>query len=108
MCDIIKCNCHYSMLSRNYHQVLAFVFAMNEINRNANLLPNNTLEFEIYTDILNAAGISYGTMNLLFRGCPVNYHCGQKKQLMAVIGGLIPQNTIHMPNILYTYKLPQV
>ncbi|XP_066486981.1 vomeronasal type-2 receptor 26-like [Tiliqua scincoides] len=48
-------------------------------------------------------------MDLLFTGQrnPLNYHCGRKQKLMAIIGGLTSHNANQMPHILSIYKIPQ-
>ncbi|XP_061447542.1 vomeronasal type-2 receptor 26-like [Rhineura floridana] len=83
---------------------------MNEINKNANLLPNITLSSIFAQNANNERGTSYGTMDLLFlrHGSPINYMCGKSFKLMAIIGGLTPHNSKQMPHILNIYKMPQV
>ncbi|XP_061447521.1 vomeronasal type-2 receptor 26-like [Rhineura floridana] len=108
-CILVKCKYHCSLLPKSYQHVFAFVFAMNEVNKNANLLPNSTLGFKICDNANNAIGAHFGIMNLLFKeqGNPINYHCGRRKKVMAIIGGLISQNSMQMTHILNVYKFPQ-
>ncbi|XP_061447540.1 vomeronasal type-2 receptor 26-like [Rhineura floridana] len=98
------------ILLNYYHQVLVFVFAMNEINKNANLLPHSTLSSIFAQNANNEIGTAYGTMDLLFlkHGSPINYMCGKSFKLMAIIGGLTPHNSKQMPHILNIYKMPQL
>ncbi|KAJ6651669.1 hypothetical protein lerEdw1_020734, partial [Lerista edwardsae] len=93
----------------NYHHVLAFWFAMNEIDRNPNLLPNNSLSYTFYLTAFNAKGSCSGTMEVLFwrLQSPLNYNCGRKDKLRAIIGGLTTYNSRQMPQILNLYKLSQ-
>lgn len=104
------CKSHCSIIPQYYHHVLALVFAVSEINKDASLLPNSTLGYKIYEKAYNALGTSFGTMSLLFagQGNPLNYHCGRKRKPVAIIGGLTSQNTNQMPHILHIYKMPQV
>ncbi|XP_066486980.1 zinc transporter ZIP2-like [Tiliqua scincoides] len=97
------------IIPKYYHHVLALAFAVSEINKDASLLPNSTLGYKIYENAYNALGTSFGTMSLLFagQGNPLNYNCGGNRKLVAIIGGLIPQNTKQMPHILHIYKMPQ-
>ncbi|XP_061447539.1 vomeronasal type-2 receptor 26-like [Rhineura floridana] len=83
---------------------------MNEISRNAHLLPNSTLSSIFTQNAHNEMGTSYGTMDLLFKrhGSPFNYICGKSYKLMAIIGGLTSHNSKQMPQILNIYKLPQL
>ncbi|XP_053216152.1 vomeronasal type-2 receptor 26-like [Podarcis raffonei] len=93
-----------------YHQVLVFMFAMNEINQNVHLLPNKTLSPIFGHNYENEMGDCGGTMYLLFlkQGSPLNYICGKAYKLMTIVGGLTSHNSKQMPHILNTYKMPQL
>ncbi|XP_048372720.1 vomeronasal type-2 receptor 26-like [Sphaerodactylus townsendi] len=97
------------MLPQFYQHILALVFAVNEINENPKILSNVTLGFHIY-DICNDAKVTFRTtLDLLFklhRYFP-NYECDEQKNVMAVIGGLEPDMSFYMANILHLYKIPQ-
>ncbi|XP_061447538.1 vomeronasal type-2 receptor 26-like [Rhineura floridana] len=82
---------------------------MNEINKNGHLLPNSTLSYIFAHNAENEMGACYGTMGLLFlrHGSLLNYICGRKYKLMAIIGGLTTRNSKQMPHILNIYKMPQ-
>ncbi|XP_062993049.1 vomeronasal type-2 receptor 26-like [Elgaria multicarinata webbii] len=97
-------------MSKNYQYVLAFAFAIDEVNKNAKLLPNVTLGSMIYDNAFSAGRAYWATLDLLFtaQGNPLNYICGREKRPLAVIGGLTSQNSIQMANILSIYKIPQV
>lgn len=101
---------HCSMIPKNYQHVLAFIFAMQEINKNAKFLSNITLGSTFYENAFNPLLTCWNTLALLFMGQrnPPNYHCNGEERLVAVIGGLTSQNSIQMANILNTYKIPQV
>ncbi|XP_042329737.1 vomeronasal type-2 receptor 26-like [Sceloporus undulatus] len=98
------------LISNNYQHILAFIFAIHEINRNVALLPNVTLGFRISDNAFNSRRTCWTTISLLFlgQGNSVNYHCGRVDNLMSVIGGLTAENSIQMANILSTYKIPQL
>ncbi|XP_042329742.1 vomeronasal type-2 receptor 26-like [Sceloporus undulatus] len=98
------------MIPRNYQLVLAFAFAIHEINKNEKLLPNITLGSKIYDNVFNPKRAFGATLDLLFtgQGRKTNYKCDTEKNLMAVIGGLTSENSIQMANILNTYKIPQL
>ncbi|KAH0626325.1 hypothetical protein JD844_001248 [Phrynosoma platyrhinos] len=98
------------MISKNYQHVLAFVFAIHEINADRELLPNITLGYKIYDNAFNPRRTYWTTLDLLFtrKRNPLNYNCIREGELMAVIGGLTPQNSIHMSHIFNTYKIPQL
>ncbi|KAF7235165.1 hypothetical protein EYD10_17990 [Varanus komodoensis] len=98
------------MIPKNYQYVLAFFYAISEVNRNAELLPNTTLVARVYDNAFNLWRTSSRTLDLLFpgQGKNPNYNCVQKEKLIAVIGDLTSQNSIHMANVLNIYKIAQL
>ncbi|XP_061447558.1 vomeronasal type-2 receptor 26-like [Rhineura floridana] len=97
-------------LLKNFQYVLAFVFAVHEINENAVLLPNTTLGSRIYDNIFSASKTYWNILDILFTGQrnPPNYNCDREKKPLAIIGGLTSQNSIQMANILNVFKVPQL
>ncbi|XP_053120230.1 vomeronasal type-2 receptor 26-like [Hemicordylus capensis] len=97
-------------MPKNYQQALASVFAIEEINKNAKLLPNITLGSKIFDNNFNPIMTYWNTLNLVYMGqwSLPNYNCVRKKKFMAAIGALTAQNSIQMANILNTYKTPQL
>ncbi|XP_062993002.1 vomeronasal type-2 receptor 26-like [Elgaria multicarinata webbii] len=98
------------LMTKNYQHVLAFGFAIHEINKDGTLLPNITLGSKIYDNAFNPQRAVEATVQLLFmgQGDQLIYQGFRKKKLMAVIGGLTSPNSIQMANILNTYKVPQL
>ncbi|XP_054849809.1 vomeronasal type-2 receptor 26-like [Eublepharis macularius] len=98
------------MLPKNYQHILAFVFAVHEINANPNLLPNITLGFRI-TDNYYLGRTTYATTLQLLsergRWAP-NYKCDTQEKLWAIIGGLSSETSIQMSSIIGIYKVPQL
>ncbi|XP_054849808.1 vomeronasal type-2 receptor 26-like [Eublepharis macularius] len=98
------------MLPKNYQHILAFVFAVHEINKNPNLLLNMTLGFRI-TDNYYFGRMTYATTLQLLsdreRWVP-NYKCDTQEKLWAIIGGLSSETSIQMSNVLGIYKVPQL
>ncbi|XP_062992883.1 vomeronasal type-2 receptor 26-like [Elgaria multicarinata webbii] len=98
------------ILPKNYQHLLAFAFAVKEINENPHILPNLTLGFHIYDSYLDARRTYHATMlllSLLERLVP-NYICDIQNNLTAVIGGLDSEISLHIANILDSYKVPQL
>nr|XP_056720422.1 vomeronasal type-2 receptor 26-like [Euleptes europaea] len=95
---------------KNYQHVLALAFAVKEVNDNSKILPNISLGFHIYDSYSNAKLTYQNILNFL---CPSkkmipNYSSNNKRNLMAVIGGLDSETSLHIANIINIYKIPQV
>ncbi|XP_066486031.1 vomeronasal type-2 receptor 26-like [Tiliqua scincoides] len=95
---------------KNYQHVLSLVFAVKEINENPKILPNVSLGFHIYDSYLNARMTHQNTMKLISTDKRIapNFKCEKEKHLIAVIGGLDSEISLHMATQLGIYKIPQV
>ncbi|XP_053216209.1 vomeronasal type-2 receptor 26-like [Podarcis raffonei] len=98
-----------NVVPKNYQHILALQFAVKEINENPKLLPNVTLGFRIYDSYFNAKWTSHATMLLksTLETFVPNYICDIEKNLIAIIGGLDSQTSLHVATILDIYKVPQ-
>ncbi|XP_062993000.1 vomeronasal type-2 receptor 26-like [Elgaria multicarinata webbii] len=98
------------MVTKNYQYVLAFAFAIDEINKDVKLLPNMTLGSMVYDSVFNEIRASWATLQLLFKSQEylVNYNCDKENTPVVVIGELTSQNSIQVANVLNTYKMPQL
>ncbi|XP_063296812.1 extracellular calcium-sensing receptor-like [Pelobates fuscus] len=88
----------------------AMMFAIQEINSNANLLPNITLGYALY-DTCDSVTIAMEEMLTLITGSKryiPNYNCQMDSVLTAVIGESASAISIAMARILGTYHVPQV
>ncbi|XP_044514874.1 vomeronasal type-2 receptor 26-like [Gracilinanus agilis] len=101
----------YKWLHKNYQQVLTLVFAVEEINRDPNLLPNiSTLGFHVY----NAYHSDERTLESSLRWLSgqgqliPNYSCLWKDQPVAIIGGATSALSVQMGTLLELYKFPQI
>ncbi|XP_058038415.1 vomeronasal type-2 receptor 26-like [Ahaetulla prasina] len=105
--DIIP---EFFSVTQAYQHVVALVFAVKEINENAQILTNVTLGFKIYNTYYNARYTYAATMELLStpsRFIP-NYKCDLQNHLMAVIGGPNSYEVQYMASILTNYKIAQL
>ncbi|XP_032092073.1 vomeronasal type-2 receptor 26-like [Thamnophis elegans] len=94
----------------NNQHILSLVYAVKEINRNPNILPNISLGFHISNSYIDARMIYLNTLKLLSnqeKTIP-NYSCEKWNMLPVVIGESDSENSLLMANILITYKIPQV
>ncbi|KAF7235056.1 Vomeronasal type-2 receptor 26 [Varanus komodoensis] len=92
-----------------YQNVLSLVFAVKEINENPKVL-NSSLGFSIYESYTNERMTHQNTLKLLTTTDWIvpNFKCGKKESVVAVIGGLDSEISLHMASILGMYKIPQV
>ncbi|XP_044279484.1 vomeronasal type-2 receptor 26-like [Varanus komodoensis] len=99
-----------SAVTKLYQHVLALAFAVKEINEDSKILPNVTFGFHI-SDSYSDLRMTYRTtLDLLFKSLQFvpNYKCDTQKNLIAVIGGLSPETSSHMADIVGFYKIPQL
>ncbi|XP_077171508.1 vomeronasal type-2 receptor 26-like [Paroedura picta] len=92
-----------------YQHMLALAFAVEEINENHKLLPNETLGFHICDNYDISELTYYSTLELLFKSQQFvpNYRCDTQKNLIAVIGGLKSESSFQIANLLEHFKIPQ-
>ncbi|XP_066486553.1 vomeronasal type-2 receptor 26-like [Tiliqua scincoides] len=98
------------VVTKFYQHVLALAFAVDELNRKTNILPNITLGFHIY-DSYSDVTLTYRTLlDLLFKSQRFlpNYKCERQKKLLAVIGALESDNSFYLADVLGLFKIPQV
>ncbi|KAG6477675.1 type-2 vomeronasal receptor [Crotalus adamanteus] len=94
----------------NYHQFMALVFAMTEINKDLVLLPNVTLGFNMYDNANWNKRVSLINLFLLSTHDQMvpGYKCDQQDILFSVIGGDNPQFSMQMASIFSMFKVPQL
>ncbi|XP_051846914.1 vomeronasal type-2 receptor 26-like [Antechinus flavipes] len=97
-------------LLKHYYQVLAFTFAIEEINRNPSLLPNISLGFHIYNAYHNDERVLESSLMWLSgQGQTIpNYSCERQRKSVVVIGGATSELTFSMGTLLELYKFPQI
>ncbi|KAJ7313053.1 hypothetical protein JRQ81_004318 [Phrynocephalus forsythii] len=98
------------VITQLYQHILAFVFAVKEINEHPWLLPNVTLGFKICNSLFDPSWTYRASLELTSaqgRLVP-NYGCITQNNPIAVIGGPNSDVCHHMATILCTYKIPQL
>ncbi|XP_060548625.1 vomeronasal type-2 receptor 26-like [Pantherophis guttatus] len=97
-------------IPKNYQQFLTLKFAVSEVNRNGDLLPNITLGFHIYDNHQTERNSSLISLSLLStHGQMVpGYKCGMKNPLLSVIGSGNPKSSRQMASIFSIFKVPQL
>ncbi|XP_077171536.1 vomeronasal type-2 receptor 26-like [Paroedura picta] len=93
----------------HYQYALALAFAVEEINKNLQFLPNVTLGFHIRDIYMNERESYRATMQLLStknRFIP-NYKCDFRSNLIAVIGGAEAKTSLYIATVLSLYNIPQ-
>ncbi|XP_036009215.1 vomeronasal 2, receptor 53 isoform X1 [Mus musculus] len=94
----------------SYRVAQSFVFAIEEINRSAHLLPNLTLGFSIRNSGDSVHGALYETMGFLTgQEEPIpNYTCQHGSPQAALVGDTRSSLSVSMARLLGLYKFPQV
>ena len=98
------------IMTHLYQHIVAFAFAVNEVNKNKQILSNTSLGFHLYNGYSTARWIYFASLELLSRQSRFipNYNCAVENIPISVIGGPTYLFFFHISNILSTYKMPQV
>ncbi|KAF7235364.1 hypothetical protein EYD10_17805 [Varanus komodoensis] len=94
----------------NYQHILALVFAITELNKDPELLPNKTLGFHIYEHWDLVRVIPSIILNLLStreRKIP-NYKCDKQGQLISVIQDFDMKSSSGIAALMDIFKIPQM
>ncbi|XP_062035392.1 vomeronasal type-2 receptor 26-like [Lepus europaeus] len=97
-------------LWKNYQYVLAFCFAIQEINKDPQLLPNLTLGFQLYNSVTSGQFTLRGTLHWLTGKHHLipNYSCQTQGKTVAIIAGTTSAFSAEIGTMLELYKTPQI
>ncbi|KAM4889355.1 vomeronasal type-2 receptor 116-like [Thomomys bottae] len=99
--------CRY--IYKNYKFVLAVAFAVEEINKNPNLLHNTTLGFDIYDIDYGSRSTLYNPIIWLSRKHKIpNYSCRRESNSIAVLTGISGLASAQIGTLLGVYRFPQL
>ncbi|XP_018526582.2 extracellular calcium-sensing receptor-like [Lates calcarifer] len=94
-----------------FRYVMTMAFAIEEINRNSNLLPNVTLGYSLY-DNCASLGISFRTALSMASGQEEQFlldeTCVGAPPVLGIVGESFSTFTIAMSSVIGLYKLPMV
>ncbi|XP_076416484.1 vomeronasal type-2 receptor 116-like [Peromyscus maniculatus bairdii] len=95
---------------KNYQYLLTFYFAMEEINKDASLLPNVTLGFHLYNAFSSHLRTLEGPLMWLSGRSEFipNYKCKTQHKALGIIAGTRPEFSAAIGTLLELYKVPQV
>ncbi|KAG6539386.1 type-2 vomeronasal receptor [Crotalus adamanteus] len=101
---------HFDSESSDHSRILRFIFTTELVNKNAQLLQNLILGYNIHDNYLNPLGTSDALLDILSTGeanVP-NYSCGKNDNLLALLDGADRDISIQMSTLAGTYKVPQI
>ncbi|XP_058023726.1 vomeronasal type-2 receptor 26-like [Ahaetulla prasina] len=90
--------------------ILHFIFNIQVVNNNRQLLQNLTIGYNIHDNYLDTLGTSDALLDVLSTGeanLP-NYSCGRKENLLALVDAAARDISIQMSTLVAPYKVPQI
>ncbi|KAG2462789.1 CASR protein, partial [Polypterus senegalus] len=100
----------YSFEISIFHWAQTMVFAIEEINRNPNLLPNITLGYRLYDNCNNLPSGLRATTSLISGDdeTVTDLSCKGLPPVVAIVGDPVSTHSIAMSRILSLYRVPMV
>ncbi|XP_004646956.1 vomeronasal type-2 receptor 116-like [Octodon degus] len=96
-------------MPNSYQNVLAFLFAIEEINKDPHLLPNVSLGYEVHNFLYSHWRMLESSLILLTGKDEIpNYSCRRGRKAVAVLTGTTWATATHVGSLLELYKFPQV
>ncbi|XP_004646960.1 vomeronasal type-2 receptor 116-like [Octodon degus] len=98
-----------SLMPMTYLNVLSFMFAIEEINRNVQLLPNTSLGYEFHNFLHSHWWIMESPITFLTGKNEIpNYTCGRGSKATAILMGTSGATAAQVGPLLELYKFPQI
>ncbi|XP_069618621.1 extracellular calcium-sensing receptor-like [Ranitomeya imitator] len=93
-----------------YHQFQTFLFTVEEINKDPNILPNMTVGFQMYETCNIPHYELQGALQFLTDSSTTiaNNECNSRPMFPAVIGSTVSANSIILAHFLGTFRYPQI
>ena len=86
-----------------------FKLAIEEINKNPDILPNVTLGYHLYDSCNDVNKATESVFNILSGSLPIpNYSCMYQYNLAGVIGDWSSEISMHIAQVLNLYGISQV
>ncbi|CAH2326733.1 vomeronasal type-2 receptor 26-like [Pelobates cultripes] len=96
----------------SYQNLVAFIFAISEINENLEILPNITLGFYTADPCFSEKQAVKGILNIIstekYSTLIPNYSCGTLQKLVGFVDGRSSKVTLLLARMFGTYKIPQI
>ncbi|KAK9405546.1 type-2 vomeronasal receptor [Crotalus adamanteus] len=98
------------ILSTHQARIFHYIFAIQVVTRNSQLLHNLTLGYRIHDNYLNTLGTSEALLDMLSIGKAniPNFSCGMKDNILALLDAASRDISIQMSTLVGTYKVPQM
>ncbi|KAM3931078.1 uncharacterized protein RB166_004581 [Leptodactylus fuscus] len=105
--EYVKCDTYILLLFLRH--LLVFIFAIEEINRRSDILPNITLGYNIYDSCILEHKAVHSVLSILSGGedAVPNYNCDEKNNVVAFIGHLASSPSLSIAEIAGLYGYPQ-
>ncbi|XP_075429983.1 vomeronasal type-2 receptor 26-like [Ascaphus truei] len=97
-------------VTQYYKHLLAFIFAIEEINKNPDLLPNVTLGYHVYDSCASGLKAVQSVIQILSgpRRTVPNYSCLEHERLAGLIGDFSSGTTVAIAQMLGVYGYTQI
>ncbi|XP_068135875.1 vomeronasal type-2 receptor 26-like [Hyperolius riggenbachi] len=99
-----------TLVKPNLRHILAFIFAIDEINRRADILPNITLGCTVYDSCARQWHAVQHTLRLISGPGKIvpNYNCYKESKLAGIVGHKMPSTSIAIASVAGLYRYPQL